>query len=57
MTQEVKVMTMKTMKSGQLIEFNMRNIFFEKACTKCGRERSSESFFKKSKLSICFNQL
>ena len=26
----------QTMESGQLIEYNMRNIFLEKSCTKCG---------------------
>ena len=28
----------QTMKFGQLIEYNMNNILFEKSCTKCGRE-------------------
>ena len=41
-----------TMKFGQLIEFNMKNIFLEKLYTKCGGETSSTSFFKKSKLWI-----
>ena len=27
-----------TMKFGQLIEYNMRNIFLGKLCTKCGEE-------------------
>ena len=26
----------QAMKFDQLIEYNMRNIFFEKSCTKCG---------------------
>ena len=26
----------QTMRFGQLIEYNMRNIFFEKSYTKCG---------------------
>ena len=26
------------MKFGQLIEYNMRNIFLAKSCAKCGRE-------------------
>ena len=26
----------QTMIFGQLIEYNMRNIFLEKSCTKCG---------------------
>ena len=29
-----------TMKFGQLIEYNLRNIFLEKSCTKCGGETS-----------------
>ena len=28
----------QTMKFGQLIEYNMRNIFLEKSFTKCDRE-------------------
>ena len=28
----------QTMKFGQLIESNMRNIFLEKSCSKCGGE-------------------
>ena len=28
------------MKFGQLTEYNMRNIFIEKACTKCGGKAS-----------------
>ena len=28
----------QTMKPGQLIEYNMRNIFLEKSCTKCRGE-------------------
>ena len=30
----------QTMKFGQLIECNMRNIFLQKVCTKCGGETS-----------------
>ena len=30
--------TNQTKKFGQLIEYNMRNIFLEKSNTKCGRE-------------------
>ena len=44
------------MKIGQSIEYNMRNIFFKKSCAKCGRETSSRSFLKKSKLSISLDQ-
>ena len=39
-------------KSGQLIECNMRNIFFEKLYTKCGGETSPRPFSEKLKLSI-----
>ena len=34
----------------------MRNTSIEKSCTKYGREASSRSFNKKSKLSISLNQ-
>ena len=30
----------QTIKFGQLVEYNTRNIFLEKSCTKCGRETS-----------------
>ena len=46
----------KTMKFGQLIEHNMRNIFLGKSYTKCGGETISRLFFKKSKLSISLYQ-
>ena len=42
----------QTMKFGQLIEYNMRNIFLEKSFTKCDRETIPRHFSKKSKLSI-----
>ena len=48
-------MTM-TIKFGQLIEHNMRNIFLEKSYTKCGGETISRPFSKKSKLSISVDQ-
>ena len=40
----------QTMKFGQLIEYNKRNIFLQKSCRKWGRETSSRPlcFFKKS---------
>ena len=44
------------MKFGQLIECNVRNIFIEKSCAKCGRETSAKSFSKKLKLSISPDQ-
>ena len=40
------------MKFGQLIEYNMRNIFVEKSYTKCGRETIRRPFSKKTKLNI-----
>ena len=46
----------QTMKFGQLIEYNMRNIFLEKSHTKCGGETNPRSFSKKSKLSISLDQ-
>ena len=45
------------MKFGQLIEYNMRNIFVEKSYTKCGGETIPSPFSKKSKLSISLDQL
>ena len=42
----------QTMKFGQLIECNMRNIFLEKSYTKCGGETSPRPFSGKLKLSI-----
>ena len=44
------------MKFGQLVEYNMKNIFLEKSYTKCGGETIPRFFFKKSKLSISLNQ-
>ena len=44
------------MKSGQLIEYNMRNIFLEKSYAKCGRETIPRPSPKKSKLSISLGQ-
>ena len=46
----------QTMTYGQLIEFNMRNIFLEKSYPKCGGETSAIPFSKKLKLSISLNQ-
>ena len=44
------------MKPGQLIEYNLRNIFLQKSYTKCGGETIPGPFHKKSKLSISLNQ-
>ena len=40
------------MKFGQLIEYNMRNIFVEKSYTKFARETIPRPLSKKLKLSI-----
>ena len=45
-----------TMKFGQLIEYNLRNIFLEKSYTKCGGETSPRPFSGKLKLSITQDQ-
>ena len=44
------------MKFGQLIEYNMTNIFLEKSCTKSGGETIPRPFSGKLKLSISLNQ-
>ena len=40
------------MKFGQLIEYNMRNVFVENSYTKCDGETIPRPFSKKSKLSL-----
>ena len=44
------------MKFGQLIEYNMRNIFVEKSYAKCAGETIPRPLPKKSKLSIYLDQ-
>ena len=44
------------MKFSQLIEYNMRNIFFEKSYTRFGGGTSPRPFFAKLKLSISLDQ-
>ena len=44
------------MKFGQLIEYNMRNIFLQNSFTKCGGETSPRPFSEKLKLSISLDQ-
>ena len=39
------------MKSGQLTEYIMKNIFLENSYTKCGGKASPKFFYKKTKLS------
>ena len=46
----------QTMKFGQLKEYNMRNIFFEKSYTKCGGETSPWPFSGRLKLSRSLDQ-
>ena len=47
----------QTMRFGQLIECNMRNIFLEKPYTKCDEETSSGLFSEKLKLSISLDEI
>ena len=44
------------MKFGQLIEYNMRNIFVEKSYTKCAGETILRPLSKKSELSISLDR-
>ena len=44
------------MKFGQLIEYNMRNIFAGKSNTKCAGEIIPRALSKKSNLSISLDQ-
>ena len=44
------------MKFGQLLEYNMRNIFVKKSYTKCAGETVSRPLSKTSKLSISLDQ-
>ena len=44
------------MKFGQLMEYNMRNVFIEKLYTKCGGETTPRPFSGKLKLSIPLDQ-
>ena len=46
----------QSMKFGQLIECNMKNIFLEKSFTKCGGETSPRSFSGKIKLNVTLDQ-
>ena len=44
------------MKFGQLIKYNLRNIFLEKSHTKCGRKTIPRPFFKKLKSRLSLDQ-
>ena len=46
----------QTMKFGQLIECNMRNIFLQKSYTKCSGETSPRPFSEKLNLTISQDQ-
>ena len=46
----------QAIKSGQLIEYNMRSIFREKSYTNSGGETIPRPFSKNSKLSISLDQ-
>ena len=46
----------QTMKFGQLIEYNIRQIFIEKSYTECGGKTSPRPLTKKLKLSISLDQ-
>ena len=46
----------QTMKLGQLLEYNIRNIILEISYTKCGSETSPRPFSVKLKLSISLDQ-
>ena len=46
----------QTTKFGQLIEYNMRNIFLEKSCKKCCGETISRLFFENLKFSVSMDQ-
>ena len=43
------------MKFGQLVKYNMKNIFLKKSFTKRGGETITRTFFKKTKLRISLN--
>ena len=45
------------MKYGQLIEYNMGNIFLGKSYTKCGGETSLRHFSGKLKLSLSLESI
>ena len=46
----------QTMKFGQLIDYNIRNIFFQKSYAKCCGETSPRPFSEKLKLNISLDQ-
>ena len=46
----------QTIKFGQLVEYNIRNIFFENSCPKCDVETTPRPFSEKWKLTISMDQ-
>ena len=46
----------QAIKFGQLIEYNMRNIFIEKSSTKCAGETIPRPLFQNSKLRISLDE-
>ena len=46
----------QSIKFGQLIEYNMKNIFLEWSYTKSGGQGSPRNFYKKLKLSLSLDQ-
>ena len=40
----------QTMKFSQIVEYNTRNISYEKSCTKCGGENYPQTHFLKIKI-------
>ena len=44
------------MKFGQLIKYNMRNVFLKKSYVKCGSDTSPRPFSEKLKLSTSLDQ-
>ena len=42
----------QAIKFGKLIKYNMRNIFLEKSCKKCGEETVPRPFSKKLSISL-----
>ena len=46
----------QAMKFGQLIEYNMKKVFFEKSSTNCGGETSPRPFSGKLKLNISLDK-
>ena len=55
-SQAINIPSNQVIKFGQLIEYNMRNIFLEKSCTSCGGKAIPRPFSCKSKLSIFLDQ-